>query len=111
MTSRLALLVRTHDSMLIVPAPPKPEAHHELKSAVCVKKATMVFLLGIGSHASTRTISSPFDARLTLQLLSTWDKHTQSERSGSASRAEASRAQLVVHQGEAPNGSSRDRER
>lgn len=45
------------------------QTYHELKSAVCVKKATIVFLPGVGSHACTRSISSPFEARFTRQLL------------------------------------------
>lgn len=39
--------------------------HHELKSAVWVKKATIVFLPGAGSHALRRSISSPLDALFT----------------------------------------------
>lgn len=48
------------------------ETHHELKSAVWVKNATIVFLPGLGSQASTRSIFSPSDARFTLQSLNTY---------------------------------------
>lgn len=40
-------------------------SYHELKSAVWVKKATIVFLPGVGSHALRRSISSPLDALFT----------------------------------------------
>lgn len=41
-------------------------SHQELKSAVWVKNATMVFFPGAGSQALSRSISSPLDARFTV---------------------------------------------
>lgn len=40
-------------------------SHQELKSAVWVKNATMVFFPGAGSQVLSRSISSPVDARFT----------------------------------------------